>query len=191
MPKSYPRRNAEERQNGRFRQVFTTIHALFGKILEMAVGQRAIAACPCPARREILAATVPRSRSRSSSPPLPRYRQPPQTLRSHPRGSRTRSHSRRPPATSASMPTARRGEHGRGGAGQGNAWQVDDRRHAGRRAKLGEIARKTVRYIHRRMRMIADAPAPARSAAAAPGNARPAALSPRHHRQGPRPPPLP
>ena len=39
MPKSYPRRNAVEGQNGRFRQVFTPIHALFGKNLEMAIGE--------------------------------------------------------------------------------------------------------------------------------------------------------
>jgi hypothetical protein len=39
MPKSYPRRNAEERQNDRFRQVFELKQTLFGKILEMAVGQ--------------------------------------------------------------------------------------------------------------------------------------------------------
>jgi hypothetical protein len=39
MPKSHPRRNAVARQNRRFWQVFTIKPALFGKILEMAVGQ--------------------------------------------------------------------------------------------------------------------------------------------------------
>ena len=56
----------------------------------------------------------------------------------------------------ASMPTTPRFNNSRATDEHGNALGVDHGRYAGGRAQLGKIAGKTIGYIHRRMRMLAD-----------------------------------
>ena len=54
------------------------------------------------------------------------------------------------------MPTVPRASNAAAAADSGMLLHVDDGGYAGRRAQLGEIARQTVGYIHRRAGMVAN-----------------------------------
>ena len=194
MPKSHPRRNATEAKNGRFRQVFAlepdafSRKSSFRKILEMAVGERAAARSPCPARPETSGATFP-----AMMVPIEVTATPASS-----RGLRERLKAiLRDRAQNLVIVAAGNDgldadgaarEQCRSGRRQRNARRVD-RRPTRRRPRTAWRDRRRDHRTHPSPRWRdREPPAPARCAAAERGSARPASALPRHRRRAPRRP---
>ena len=141
----------------------------------MAVGQRAAARSPCPARPETSGRTLP-----AMIVPIEVTATPAaagglrERLERDSPGPRTESRNRRRRKRWSSMPTVPRASKAAAAARQRNARRIDHGGHAGGRAELCEIAGEAVGDVHRRTAHGREPPAPARCAAAARGSARPA-----------------